>query len=186
VIKTTNQWVLDETNHFAEFVKSTNINVCRNNSMILKITPDILQTLSKLYSLEVVESCLDKDAEYWSIDKVSSTLSFISSLTLGCQQIGRGYIQPGKPYKLLNEEKNLFKFIDKFNVFCHQSSGEAQLMYLEFLLNNISVTDGDVLQESTAKKNISIFNSILLTGKVKPEILEKVIERLFNKIKSCM
>ncbi len=59
-------------------------------------------------------------------------------------------------------------------------------MYLEFLLNNISVTDGDVLQESTAKKNISIFNSILLTGKVKPEILEKVIERLFNKIKSCM
>jgi hypothetical protein len=92
-----------------------------------------------------MESSVDKDAEYWSIDKVSSILSVVKSLTLGCQQIGRGYIQPGKPYKLLNEEKGLFKYIDKFNVFCQRSSAETQLMYLEFLLSYISVRDGDVL-----------------------------------------
>ena len=133
-----------------------------------------------------MESSADKDAEYWSIDKVSSILSVTKSLTLGCQQIGRGYIQSGKPYKLMNEEKALFKYIDKFNGYCLQSSAETQLLYLEFLLNYVAITDADVLQESTVKKNFSIFNSILLSGKVKPEILEKVIERLFIKVKSCM
>ena len=92
-----------------------------------------------------MESSVDKDAEYWSIDKVSSILSVTKSLTLGCQQIGRGYIQPGKPYKLMNEEKALFKYIDKFNVYCLHSSAETQLLYLEFLLNYVSITDADVL-----------------------------------------
>jgi hypothetical protein len=169
IIKVTNGWIVDETNNFKDFVASNNINVCRNNSINLKISNDIIMALTKLFCTEMIDAS-DGATEYRSINSVKEILAFVESILRGCQQIGRGYIQPGKCYKLLTEEKNLFKFVEKFNAFCFLEANN-QLIYIEYILNDIYITSGDALEEIMTKKSILIFNSLLITGKIHSQII---------------
>ena len=115
--------------------------VNRNKSLILKVTPDIVQYLSKIFSSMLMEAIDDSEVlcqKIVSPDTIGVLLALVQRLQVGCKIIGEGLNQAGKPYKPLNEEVLVYKFILQLNDVC-MSHQESQRMYLDFLLATIQL-----------------------------------------------
>lgn len=126
-------WV-DRENAYFEGVMRTALAsvprfVNRNKSLILKVTPDIVQYLSKIFSSMMMDglgddSQMPPNQKINSPDTIGVLLALAQSLQAGCKIIGEGLNQPGRPYKPLNEELLLYKFILQLNDVCasHEES----------------------------------------------------------------
>jgi len=113
--------------------------VNRNKSLILKVTPDIVQYLSKVFSSTLMEALDGKELLHQKIiapDTIATLLALVQSLQEGCKIIGQGLNPAGKPYKPLNEELLIYKFLQSLNDVC-KSSLQSHKIYLEFLLDSL-------------------------------------------------
>ena len=120
ILESTHRWILQEIDNFEVFVSANNKNTCRNKSLILKISVDIISCLNKIYSAGVVDEVGDQEKfeDYHSVSSGQQILKFVNSLYMGCRQVGLGYIRQGEQYKLLAEEAGILRFLQQFNYFC--------------------------------------------------------------------
>ena len=120
ILESTHRWILQEIDNFEIFISANNKNTCRNKSLILKISIDIISCLNKIYSAGVVDAGGDgkKFEDYDSVSSGQQILKFLNSLYMGCRQVGIGYIRHGEQYKLLAEEAAILRFLQEFNYYC--------------------------------------------------------------------
>ena len=155
------------------------------------MTSELTQTLSKIYSadmlkdLEADQSIVDDVKAFVSKAYCTKILNFISSILMGCNQIGLKFYQFGKPYKLLNEEMVVLQFIEDFNVACSRDS-ESQSMYFDFLLKLMEYRGEQPYAEALIKRVLKIISTIILKGQVEPKVLENFMNPFFSRVQKLL
>jgi len=137
--------------------------VNRNKSLILKVTPDIVQYLSKVFSSTLMEALDGKELLHQKIiapDTIATLLALVQSLQEGCKIIGQGLNPAGKPYKPLNEELLIYKFLQSLNDVC-KSSRQSHKIYLEYLLDSLQYR-GSAHSESQVRKHLQILSAAIM------------------------
>ena len=195
IIEKTQQWINCEYKAFESLLvtgqNSGSQYFNRNKSLVLKMTSDIVPTLSKIYSadllkdLEADRSIVDDVKAFVSKAHCTKILALIASILAGCNQIGLKFYQFGKPYKLLNEEMVALQFVEDFNLACSRDS-ESQSMYFDFLLNMMEYRGEEPQTEAVIKRVLKIISMIILKGQVEPKVLENFLNPFFLRVQKLL
>jgi hypothetical protein len=153
----------------------------------MKVVPDILSCLSKLFSPQAYKILLEDQEKSVMVRNflqpcyVKQALSFIQSLATGCSQLGAAYHQQGTPYKLINEENQIFKLLEELSDVFSLNQDTLQL-YIDYLLKDIKKFKGHSQDEAVILRSLEIVSSIVLSGVVDIEscVLDTIISQLVS------
>lgn len=84
---------------------------------------------------------------------------------------------------MLHEESIIWSFVEDFNSFCSQDTNITNT-YFKYLLDKLSFVNE--YDDCLSRRILHFINSIILTGQIKPDNINLVLDMLFNKFRELM